>query len=1409
MMRMPFPSFTRVPTVSSALLLPALVLLSSLLQVAVGAPSSSSASNDRHHSSDMDSNVVVVPPLPLIDAARVVIMDVVQSMSVEFTFALVFVASFLASRYLRAQSIPSGPVSSSPLGTPSEQSSAKPSPLTAPIRICPEEELIDSPQSPEVLKGVVRVTPLSPVAEEADDETPSRPLDEIRAISELTGARYTAAVAAYCKLRDSGALLKILTEPSSSTASPEDIKEAVTGMFGALAVATVRVGSKTPVTSFTIKRCLKDMNTFGIDISDDLVMSITKIATSKHHYRECLSLHRDLLEGELRRRPSTDKTVNSCLLFCSVEAEDYSECEKFARRIVASGEVPAPKDFANMMKYYFAVGKTDEGLKLLEVMRSKEIVPDVVTCNTLISSCVNARRMDIAETILRELMKTGEDLGHSVADVVTFNTVMKGYSRQGNVAKCDELMQVLKDKEIQPTVVTYGILLDCCINGDDMKRAQKVFEDMRAAQSNDVDSTPVTDKRHLGLNTVMYTTLIKGYAKEGNAKAAMEVFTEMRKSGVVPDLITFSILIKSNCDAGRLDISLKLLNDLLAEGYKPDEIIYNNLLYGCCIPLKDLETTIPSRKSLADQILLGMMDNHVEASSATFSIYMKVLLATVGDEIERVGPSAANSHQLYERAFTRCLSLLDSEMEAVYGVIPELRLYTQLMQQTIRHRNGHMTLTVCSSMVSRHLRNLQPDQPQPTVPKGTANTRNPAPKNRVDKITQQTVETLLATAITFGLLDTGLQLLEMFIKFRVTTVSSVHAPLIMKLSGMLEKKRRGETYIEQMNNIVEAYSKNPSLLGSNSVVYHKESQRQQPSSSYHRGYSERYHRNERSSNYSGNGRQKKVESRTDLTGPLVLVAGATAAAAIAAYVYMRNRPNEKREVDGAKQINEDEMVEDPVKELEEFNDWFVDDMYDYEAISKAEQPEEEEEKEPLTKTLGLDEGLMALGMQSNIMYLPNASPGEIRYGEESHVAVENPDVDDVFRIERVSEEEEMRRYFSGMDSGQKIMRGHRRKEDGQKPPSESLTVLLLWCIAGYGGAMKSDSGRNNWALLVDTSRYWYNYRHVANTLSMYYQIKRLGIPDSNIILMLAEDIACNARNPAPGYVFNDPENHVNLYPPEVEVDYRGDEVSTDNFMRLLTGRHTPDTPRSKRLDTDADSYVLVYITGHSGTDFVKFQDWEEMTSHDIADAFQQMYTQKRYKKLLWLADTCHAATLHDRFYSPNMLCLSSSGPDENSYSYHADLSLGISVVDRFTYWVSKFLSSSVKDTRSTRTVRDLVDTLPWSKLHSHATLREDLYPSGASDTLLTEFLAATDQFMFVDSFINLTGRERNDSGVLPEVADAPRTFVQAEGEVKEGSLEQVDAHPAQLGAVSMRIRALLSVAIVAVGAAASAFLLMS
>ena len=114
----------------------------------------------------------------------------------------------------------------------------------------------------------------------------------------------------------------------------------------------------------------------------------------------------------------------------------------------------------------------------------------------------------------------------------------------------------------------------------------------------------------------------------------------------------------------------------------------------------------------------------------------------------------------------------------------------------------------------------------------------------------------------------------------------------------------------------------------------------------------------------------------------------------------------------------------------------------------------------------------------------------------------------------------------------------------------------------------------------------------------------------------------------------------------------------------------PSVPRSKRLLTDERSNIFVYMTGHGGNEFLKFQDNEEISAHDIADAFEQMYQKKRfvfyfhpdtlltrplllsnrYNEIFFMIDTCQANTMYTKFYSPNILATGSSMLDESSYS---------------------------------------------------------------------------------------------------------------------------------------------------------------
>ncbi|KJE96721.1 GPI-anchor transamidase, partial [Capsaspora owczarzaki ATCC 30864] len=260
---------------------------------------------------------------------------------------------------------------------------------------------------------------------------------------------------------------------------------------------------------------------------------------------------------------------------------------------------------------------------------------------------------------------------------------------------------------------------------------------------------------------------------------------------------------------------------------------------------------------------------------------------------------------------------------------------------------------------------------------------------------------------------------------------------------------------------------------------------------------------------------------------------------------------------------------------------------------------------------------------------------------------------------------------------------------------------------------------NNWAVLVATSKYWFNYRHTANTLAMYRSVKRLGIPDSNIILMLADDMACNTRNPFPGTVFHNTKREINVYGENIEVDYRGSEVTVENFLRVLTGRFPEHVPRSKRLLSDDRSNILVYMTGHGGDEFLKFQDSEEISSRDIADAFEQMWQKRRYNEIMFVIDTCQANTMYSTFYSPHILACGSAALGETSYSHHADPVLGVAVVDRFTYHALEFLESVRPD--SSATIADFFKVFDWSALSSTFGYRDDLFGRDIKQVRLTEF----------------------------------------------------------------------------------------
>ena len=247
--------------------------------------------------------------------------------------------------------------------------------------------------------------------------------------------------------------------------------------------------------------------------------------------------------------------------------------------------------------------------------------------------------------------------------------------------------------------------------------------------------------------------------------------------------------------------------------------------------------------------------------------------------------------------------------------------------------------------------------------------------------------------------------------------------------------------------------------------------------------------------------------------------------------------------------------------------------------------------------------------------------------------------------------------------------------------SQLWTVLLFLfalrattttaAAAAAAAAMTSNKAENVHAVVVSSSRYWFNYRHAVNALAMYQRLRRNGIPESNIVLMVADDLPTNPRNPFKNAMFPNGVSAPSVYNASTHIDYRGADVTVSNFLHVVLGTQAPITNR-RVIHSNAESNLLIYITGHGGDQFFKFQDEEELTATDIANMMRELHRRQRYSKLLWIADTCQAFTLGDEIDAPNVYALGTSLRGQNAYAHHSDSDVGLSVMERWTFGMLQY-----------------------------------------------------------------------------------------------------------------------------------------
>jgi len=171
----------------------------------------------------------------------------------------------------------------------------------------------------------------------------------------------------------------------------------------------------------------------------------------------------------------------------------------------------------------------------------------------------------------------------------------------------------------------------------------------------------------------------------------------------------------------------------------------------------------------------------------------------------------------------------------------------------------------------------------------------------------------------------------------------------------------------------------------------------------------------------------------------------------------------------------------------------------------------------------------------------------------------------------------------------------------------------------------------NWAVIIAGSHTYSNYRHHADACHAYHIVRHNGIPESNIILLMYDDVANANENPFPGKLFNKPtaagEEGVDVYK-GFKTDYTGKSVTAATFLAVITGDSK--TAGGKVLNSTAEDKVFINFVDHGGTGSIMMPNGDLLYAKVLNQALQTMHSNKMYSRLVFYMEACESGSMFEK-----------------------------------------------------------------------------------------------------------------------------------------------------------------------------------
>ncbi|KAG9141080.1 hypothetical protein Leryth_001588 [Lithospermum erythrorhizon] len=221
-------------------------------------------------------------------------------------------------------------------------------------------------------------------------------------------------------------------------------------------------------------------------------------------------------------------------------------------KIIKLGYDSHPTLMSLLMSAYVDCKQLSLACLLLKEMPNKFF--DIISVNLLIANLMKAGANDVARKVFLDV---------PIRDVVTWNTIIGGYVKQGFFKKALAFFREMLDSNIDPDGFTFSSVITACARLGALDHAKWIHGLM--------------GERRIELNYILSAALIDMYSKCGRIDTAISIFHSTQPN----DVSIWNAMINGLAIHGLAVEAISLFSKMEAQNVRPDSITFISILTAC------------------------------------------------------------------------------------------------------------------------------------------------------------------------------------------------------------------------------------------------------------------------------------------------------------------------------------------------------------------------------------------------------------------------------------------------------------------------------------------------------------------------------------------------------------------------------------------------------------------------------------------------------------------------------------------------------------------------------------------------------------------------------------------------------------------------------------------------------------